>query len=121
MSDFDMPQAFQVQTRTAKKQHTCCECSQTISAGDKYEYSSGIWDGEPSSFKTCSSCAEIRQEYKATTGEGLPFKELGYYIRETFYRGFGPREYAEQSGIDLERIMVFFPHYYDDEDLEQQK
>ena len=26
------------------------------------EYASGIWGGEPSSFKTCTNCAEIRSE-----------------------------------------------------------
>lgn len=113
--DIELPQAFQQLTRTAKKQHTCCECRRPIHAGDKYEYSSGVWDGKPDSFKTCLSCVEIRDEYTASTGEPTAFGDLGSTIHETFSRGFGPREYAEQSGIALERIMVFFPDYYEDE------
>ena len=113
--DIDMPQAFQQHTRTARKQHLCCECRRPIVACEKYEHSSGVWDGKPDSFKTCLSCVEIRDEYTASTGEPTAFGELGSTIHETFSRGFGPREYAEQSGIALERIMVFFPDYYADE------
>lgn len=117
--DIEWPQAFQQLTRTAKKQHKCCECKLAINAGDKYEYSSGVWDGKPSSFKTCLSCVEIRDEYTASTGEPTAFGELGSTIHETFYREFGPREYSEQSGIALDRLMVFFPDYYDDMDIEE--
>jgi len=113
--DFEMPQAFHQANRLSRKEHKCCECGQTISAGEVYEYSSGVWDGKPDSFKTCLSCVEIRDEYTTSTGEPTAFGELGSTIHETFCRGFGPREYAEQSGIALDRIMVFFPDYYADE------
>lgn len=113
MSDY--PQAFQQLTRKANKQHKCCECHQTINSGEEYEYCSGIWDGEPHSFKTCTTCVEIREEYRTSTGEEVSLGELGNHISETFCRGFGPKEYAEQSGFTLEQIMVFFPGYYDDE------
>lgn len=111
----DLPEAFQVMTRKAKKQHKCCECHQQINIGDEYEYSSGIWGGEPHSFKTCKTCAAIREEYRAETNEDVCFGELRNHISETFCRDFGPKEYAEQSGFTLEQIMVFFPDYYDDE------
>ena len=113
MSDY--PQAFYQVNRLSRKEHKCCECGQAITPGTKYEYSSGIWDGRPDSFKTCMSCVEIREEYRKETSEEVCFRELGNCISETFCKGFGPREYAEQAGIALERIMVFFPDYYDDE------
>ena len=113
--DLELPQDFQQQTLKAEEQHTCCECKQSICIGDNYEHSSGVWAGQADSFKTCISCVEIRDEYTAATGENTAFKELGSTIQATFYRGFGPREYAEASGIALDRIMVFFPDFYDNE------
>lgn len=114
--DSEFPQSFEQKTLTAEQQETCCECKTTMNVGDQYEYSSGVWSGTPSSFKTCLSCVEIRDEYTAKTGEQTAFTELGSTIHETFYRGFGPREYAEHAGISLDRIMVFFPDFYDDSD-----
>lgn len=57
-----MPQAFSQTTRRARKRHRCCECRGWIEAGEKYEYASGIWDGEPNDYKTCFGCAQLRKE-----------------------------------------------------------
>lgn len=112
--DCEMPQAFNQERRTARKQHSCCECHQPINVGTEYEHCSGIWDGTPDSFKTCLSCVEIREDYVAETGEMIAFKELGSSIQELFYKSFGPKEYAENSGIELERIMRLMPEFYDE-------
>lgn len=55
----ERPSAFSTATRKAAKQHRCCECGSTIEKGSKYQYSSGIWDGSPNSFKQCLNCHEI--------------------------------------------------------------
>jgi hypothetical protein len=45
--------------RKARKKHNCCECNKTIQKGEYYSYSSGIWEHEPYSSKTCGYCAEL--------------------------------------------------------------
>jgi hypothetical protein len=110
--DFEAPQAFQQAMRKARKSHQCCECGQEIAPRSWYEYSSGIWEGRPDSFKTCTTCVEIRDEYSASTGEQTAFGELASMIAETFRKGFGPIEYAKDSGIALDKIMILFPDYY---------
>lgn len=113
--DFEMPQAFQEQARTARKQHVCCECRQLIMPGNKYQYASGVWEGKPDSFKTCLPCANIRDEYMREVGEGVAFKELASCIGDCFSDGFGPCEYAETHGIELHHLMALFPNYYADD------
>lgn len=53
------PEAFITKTRKARKKHRCCECGVTINPGDRYQYSSGIWDGEPDSYKQCQTCYQV--------------------------------------------------------------
>lgn len=50
-------------TPIARKQHICVECGRTIQKGEKYEVVSGLWDGEFSTFKTCSDCLCVREEF----------------------------------------------------------
>jgi hypothetical protein len=40
--------------------HRCDECYGTIEAKEEYEHVWGIWDGSPSTFKTCADCLEFR-------------------------------------------------------------
>jgi hypothetical protein len=55
----ESPEAFTTKTRKARKVHKCCECYQLISIGEEYQASSGIWDGEPASYKQCLGCRSI--------------------------------------------------------------
>jgi hypothetical protein len=50
-------------TRTARKDHECEECPETILAGERYEWATGCYDGEFQVFKTCSVCVEIRTAF----------------------------------------------------------
>ena len=59
----DGPEASTTTIRKARKSHVCCECGETINRGDKHEHISGIWDGEPSRFRTCLTCVEIRDVF----------------------------------------------------------
>ena len=54
---------FSAIKRTARKQHQCSECGDTIHSKDKYEYISGKWDGSFSKHKTCLPCLEVREEF----------------------------------------------------------
>jgi hypothetical protein len=56
----DMPDCVTFTQRRARKQHKCCECRRPIMPGEKYEECSGIWDGEPNRYRTCSRCERIR-------------------------------------------------------------
>jgi hypothetical protein len=59
----DAPSAFRRETRTARKAHRCIECGRAISVGQRYEYASGVWDGRPDSFRTCSRCVVLREAH----------------------------------------------------------
>ena len=65
-----MPSCFREIYRVARKRHKCCECGGIIEPLDVYQYISGVWDGEPESFKTCTPCVEARDFYEEH------FKEL---------------------------------------------
>lgn len=66
MCDCDVgnaPSCFRAVQRKARKQHRCVECGKSILAGALYEYTSGIWDGAPSDFKTCLRCVVLREAH----------------------------------------------------------
>ncbi len=58
--DGDGPSVSMTRMRTARKPNKCSECRETIQPGQRYEHTSGCWDGRWSSFKTCEPCVEIR-------------------------------------------------------------
>ena len=61
--DIDIsPEIYNSETRTARKEHMCCECGDFIQKGQKYEYVNGKWDGDWSTFKTCITCVNIRKD-----------------------------------------------------------
>ena len=55
----EQPVCMSTIMRKARKIHRCCECGGEIKVKDSYQYTSGIWDGRPSSFKQCKTCAEV--------------------------------------------------------------
>ena len=59
--DGERPEAFNQNTRKARKLHRCGECRGPIRSGDSYEYVSGIWEGDFCTFKTCLQCVELRK------------------------------------------------------------
>jgi len=95
----EMPSAFNSITRKARKEHKCCECGVEIKKGDKYRYSSGIWDGEPDSYKQCSDCHEIMMAASSydrnNHGDGVAFREL----REWFF-GFMCIDFKGQNLVN---------------------
>lgn len=61
--DFDRPSVVSTTIRKARKPHKCCECDKEIHKGQRYQFISGLWDGEWDSYKTCLPCASIRNQY----------------------------------------------------------
>ena len=111
----DMPQAFQSIQRKAAKDHKCCECREPIKKGEAYQYSSGIWDGQPSSFKQCLNCSAIMTAVADSSGldEFPSFGDLAEWFQGYEHIGFSGQEWidgmAEQIGVtpeSLSRLLV---------------
>lgn len=47
----------------SRKTHKCYECGKEILPGEKYERSSGVWDGDFNTFKTCADCLSTRESF----------------------------------------------------------
>lgn len=43
-----------------RKSYPCDECGCAIRVGEVHEFTSGLWDGEWSSFRVCSDCVAFR-------------------------------------------------------------
>lgn len=86
----DNAEVFRVKMVRARKEHVCCECGKKIKSRSLYEYVFGIWNGEPSIFKTCASCAVIRDDYCPS---GAIYGHLAETIKECL--GF---DYNEEKG-----------------------
>jgi hypothetical protein len=113
-SDCDVCSCAKEVIRKARKQHKCCECGNVINIGENYQYVSGIWDGEPSSYKTCESCSSVRDSFIALPeNETAIYSELACEISDSFCRGFGINEYSESTGIDIVKLKKLFGDDYD--------
>ena len=112
----ELPTCFSVKDRIARKSHKCCECKQEIKPGEKYRYSSGIWDSVPESYKQCNTCAaifdvciDINNEQNNFLEEGPAFCNLVEFVetelcyhRESAQRfDFGSNPFWQQM---IERI-----------------
>lgn len=82
-NDGDGPSCFTEKIRTARKEHRCTECRETITIGAKYECVSGVWDGRPDRYKTCLSCVEIRNHFSCNSG--WVYGELWSQLEESFF------------------------------------
>ena len=59
--DYDTPDVVSGPvTRTARKDHQCCECRRPISAGEPYQEITNLQDGEWRTYRTCRQCAAVR-------------------------------------------------------------
>lgn len=90
------PSCFSQGVRRARKEHRCCECYGPILWGERYEYSSGVWDGGPDNFKTCEPCAAWRNALAKAddTCDCVPFGDLWATIEE----------WAHEQELELTRV-----------------
>ncbi len=65
MCDCEAPSTYHEHERKARKVHKCYECGDAISAGDRYQYISGVWNGSGMSFKVCLQCSKVKKWYIA--------------------------------------------------------
>jgi hypothetical protein len=70
--DGDGPEFFHVATVTARKPHKCDECGGALQPGQRYERSSGKWEGDWSTHRSCLQCGEITAEF----GEDYAFGQF---------------------------------------------
>ena len=97
MSDF--PQAFQSFERKARKPHKCCDCGSEIKPKEVYQYSSGIWDGSPDSYKQCLPChnlvSECLKHVEDLNNDSLPtFGDLEQFLFDNEHH-----EYPQVIGV----------------------
>ena len=91
------PSVHQKEWRRARKQHTCGECGDPISVGERHEYVSGLWDGRWDSHRTCAPCVAVRMRYCA---HGFIYGGLAEQIEECL--GFDYREVPERDEEEAE-------------------
>jgi hypothetical protein len=78
---------FQCRTvRTARKEHKCVECHQTIEKGQKYSHFSSKNDGRIWTSRTCLSCEDIRE---ALYCDGYYFGRMWHDITEQIFKERG--------------------------------
>jgi len=77
----------------ARKQHKCCECYRDIYPDEKYEYVSGVWEGNFDVYKTCIDCTSIRKALFCT-----------YYFTELYEDLYNHLE--DIDGIISEECML---------------
>lgn len=59
--DYEPWDFYQSTDRKARKSHRCDECRRTITAGENYEYTFAIFQGDPTNARTCSHCKSLRE------------------------------------------------------------
>lgn len=110
----DKPDVFNSTLRTARKAYKCCECGIAINGGDKYRYSSGIWNREPAAYKQCESCGDIFEwasnEDSREHGDGVGFTDLREWFFRYMCRDFQGTEFlnhfANKIGIESEQLNL---------------
>lgn len=104
--DYDGPEFVSTDTRTARKQHTCCECGHVIALGEKYEHVAGKWDGKLDTFDTCEMCVDLRDALADYNGGCFQYGGLadGYWA---YLDDLPPRD-----GVDIHALYagVFAMH-----------
>lgn len=46
----------------ARKRYFCCECHEPIEPGEVYQNGRGKWDGHWTTYRTCKTCATMRDQ-----------------------------------------------------------
>jgi hypothetical protein len=77
----EQPRVSESKVRKARQLHFCYECQRMIKVGDTYNVIKGNWEGKWYKFKTCLSCAELRNELEYD-GELAPFGNLYEWAAE---------------------------------------
>lgn len=79
----ERPILYHEEFHVAAKTHRCCECGRDICPGTKYQRVDGLWAGEWNTFKSCSRCAHVRDEWFHVDPEWVYFGGLSEVIHES--------------------------------------
>lgn len=63
--DYEQPEFLTESKPVARKEHSCCECGNTIKVGERYERHSGKWDGRMETFCWCFRCSGLAAYIRA--------------------------------------------------------
>lgn len=59
--DFDdQPTVYSATIRRSRKPYSCSECDGAILPGDQYERAFMVFEGYPSTYRTCEPCVNLR-------------------------------------------------------------
>lgn len=83
--DAPQPDFHSARVVTARQRHRCCECLAFIQPGERYEYVSGLWEGELSTYKTCLACVELRTKLSEHCGCWV-YEGIAEDICESYHR-----------------------------------
>lgn len=101
VGDYDPPEVYSQVLRRARREHTCCECGETITPGDLYEVAKGKWDGDWNEYKTCARCVNVRTDYFRGWFFGLMVEDFeathGFDYRDGIPADFTPCGTKERS------------------------
>ena len=99
----DLPTLYSERDVRARKQHRCCECRISIKAGETYSRVEGLWDGQFSTYKTCTPCAEFRN----WLAQMMPRYECGPTFGDLYQ--YATDEWRESRGkLSVGRRLVAF-------------
>ena len=86
--------------RTARKEHTCCACDETIPPRVRYHITTGRWDGRFESHKHCERCWKICE---ALWASGVEWIDFTLACGETWESAFeeGPPEHIAALAFAL--------------------
>jgi len=77
--DCDPPTFYESKLVKARKAHKCSECLRVIEKGEQHEYAKGLWEGDFSDFRTCSTCLAMIAECRIKCYcHGQLLEELDY-------------------------------------------
>lgn len=62
--DYDGPDFLREKHVKARKPHQCSDCRGAIQPGEVYLHTTGMWDGDISTFKTCKGCQGLRRLFR---------------------------------------------------------
>jgi hypothetical protein len=102
--DYDgAPEFHAVKLPKARKPHACCECKRGIPSGSVYEKTSGKYDGEFYSNRTCLVCAEIRDAFSCDGG--VLIGELWQEMHEYGFEKINESCFAKLQTVKAKRYL----------------
>lgn len=111
-SDVEVPSCFKQINRKARKKHKCCECYNPIMPGEKYVYSSGIWDGKANDYKQCMICSEVAGKFAAMNDCAIAFGFLRTDLSDHKEHSDTYESLAKDLDVSVDKIKHVLRDYW---------